>query len=78
MCSLKPLLNHKNVCPQSKSKWSKNADVNCIVNVYSELSENYEKMTLKSNFGNHKKTRSDSKTDSNVRLKVRNAGPQLM
>jgi len=25
-------------------------------------------MTLKSNFGNHKKTRSDSKTDSNVRF----------
>ncbi len=42
---------------------------------YSELSLNYEKMTLKSNFGNCKKTRSDSKTNSNIRFKVWNAGP---
>jgi len=37
--------------------------------------KNYEKMILNLNFGNPEKTRSNSKTDSKVRLKVRNAGP---
>ncbi len=40
-----------------------------------EISENYKKMTLNLKFENPQKTRSDSKTDSKVRLKVRNAGP---
>jgi len=41
----------------------------------SEFSKHYEKMMLKSNFENCKKTHSDLNSNSNIRVQVRNAGP---